>query len=72
MVLGSWAKVQRTGLSVERAGPTRCGSGSSLNGLQGYLAHDKTLTPLGLPQTLGTGLLQGPRGLHFLVSEVPL
>ena len=24
-----------------------------------------------LPRTLGTGLLQGPRGVHFLVSEVP-
>ena len=40
--------------------------------LQGYLAHKQTPTPLGLPRTLGIGLRQGPRGVRFLVSEVPL
>ena len=36
--------------------------------LQGYLAH-KTPPP---PRGLGIGLLKGPRGRRFLMSEVPL
>ena len=28
--------------------------------------------PKTLPRTLGIGLRQGPRGVRFLVSEVPL
>ena len=35
-------------------------------GVQGYLAHKKTPSPPGM------GLLQEPRGLRFLISEVPL
>ena len=37
--------------------------------LQGYLAHKK---PPPSPRALGMGLLSGPRGRRFLVSEVPL
>ena len=40
--------------------------------LQGYLAHKKKRTPLGPPRTPGIGLRLGPRGVCFLVSEVPL
>ena len=38
--------------------------------VQGYLAHEKTHTPLGPPRTLGIGL--GPSGVRFFVSEVTL
>ena len=40
--------------------------------LQGYLAHEKAPIPLGTPRTLGIGLRKGPKGMCFLVSEVPL
>ena len=40
--------------------------------LQGYLAHKKQCPPSDLPRALRIGLLQGPRGGRFLVSEVPL
>jgi len=41
--------------------------------LQGYLAHKKTPThPWDPARTLGIGLRQGPRGVRFLISEVPL
>ena len=33
---------------------------------------DVWVPPWDSPRTLGIGLRQGPRGLHFLVSEVPL
>ena len=36
--------------------------------VQGYLAHERTP----ITRTLGMGLRSGPRGVHFLVSEVPL
>ena len=39
---------------------------------QGCLAHDKTPIPLGPPRIPGTSLLQGPREVRFLVSEVSL
>ena len=35
--------------------------------VQGYLAHEKRLTPVGIPRTLGVSLRQGPR----MVREVP-
>jgi hypothetical protein len=41
-------------------------------GLQGFLALEGTPPPLDHPRTLGTGLMYGPRGLRFHVSEVPL
>jgi hypothetical protein len=53
-----------------------------VDGMQWYLAHKKETplpsrttagkapAPLGPPKTLGKGLLQGPRGMRFLVSEV--
>ena len=54
-------------------------------GVQGYLADKKAHTPLGPPRALGIGLRYyqdvsdpecvvslGSRGVHFLVSEVPL
>ena len=40
--------------------------------LQGYLAHKKPPSPLGHCRALGRGLLQGPRGVRFLISEVYL
>ena len=40
--------------------------------MQGYLAHKKTPTPLDRHRSLGMVLLQGPRGVRFLISEVPL
>ena len=40
--------------------------------LQGYLAHKKTPPPLDRRKTIGVGLLQGPMGRRFLMSEVPL
>ena len=40
--------------------------------LQGYLAHKKTPTPQDHQRTLGIALLQGPRGVRLIMSEVPL
>ena len=40
--------------------------------LQGYLAHKKPPSPQDFHRALGIGLLQGPSGRRFLVSEVPL
>ena len=40
--------------------------------LQGYLAHQKRPPPQDPPRTLPIGLRWGPRGVRFLVSEVPL
>jgi len=40
--------------------------------VQGYLAHKKRTPPWDYHRALGTGLLQGPRGGRFLMSEVPL
>ena len=41
--------------------------------LQNFLAHQKTPTSLGPPsKTLGVVLLQGPKGVRFLISKVPL
>ena len=40
--------------------------------IQGYLAHKKTPAPLDHHRALGIGLLQGPRGKRFIMSEVPL
>jgi hypothetical protein len=37
-----------------------------------YLAHKKTPTSEDPPRTLGIGLRYGPKGMRFLVSEVPL
>jgi hypothetical protein len=37
-----------------------------------FLDFMKAPTFPGPPRTLDTGLRQGPRGVHFLVSEVPL
>ena len=40
---------------------------------QGYLAHNKKPPPpKDPPRTLGNVLLQGPRAVRFLISEVPL
>ena len=36
-------------------------------GVHGYLAHEKTPTPLRPPSTLGIGLWYGPRGWRFLM-----
>ena len=48
-------------------------SGSLEGHVQGYLAREKTPTPLyTLPMTLDIGLLQGLRGVRFLMSEVSL
>ena len=48
---------------------TSPGRGATNIPLQGYLAHQKTPTPL---ESLGIGLRQGPREVRFLMSEVPL
>ena len=40
--------------------------------LQGHLADKKTSTPWEYRRTLCKGLQLGPRGLRFLISEVPL
>jgi hypothetical protein len=40
--------------------------------LRGNFPIRKRPSPQEPPRTLGIGLLQGPRGVHFLVSEVPL
>ena len=40
--------------------------------VRGYLAHTKTPTSQDTPRTLGIVLLQGPRGVRSLMSEVPL
>ena len=41
-------------------------------GVQGNLAYQKTPTPPYPLKALGIGLLSGPRGVHFLIDEVPL
>ena len=41
-------------------------------GVQGYLAHKKQPSPQGRHRSLGIGLLQGPVGFWFPMSEVPL
>ena len=40
--------------------------------IQGYLAHKKHPYPWYHHMSLGIGLCEGPRGVRFLVSEVPL
>jgi len=40
--------------------------------LQGYLAHKKHPFLQDYHRALGIGLLQGPMGVVFLMSEVPL
>jgi len=41
--------------------------------IQGYLAYKKPSTPHSdQRKTIGIGLLQGPAGRRFLMSEVPL
>ena len=40
--------------------------------VQGYLAHKKTPPPLGLPKGHRHSLLEAPRGMRILMSEVPL
>ena len=40
--------------------------------LQRYLAHKKPRPPWDLYKALGIVLLYGPRGVLFLMSEVPL
>ena len=40
--------------------------------VQGYLAHQKPTPPRDHHRALGIGLLQGPRGGRFFLSEVPL
>ena len=40
--------------------------------VQGYLAHKETPNPGHPPRTLGIGLRCGPRGVQFLISDVPL
>ena len=40
--------------------------------VQGYLAHKKQPPPEDHHRSLGIGLLQGPTGGVFLMSEVPL
>ena len=49
-----------------RGGPARL-----LEGLRGYLAHKKAPTPCRPLQDLDIGPRKGPRGLRFLVCEVP-
>jgi len=44
----------------------------ALVGIQGYLAHKKLPPPYDHRRALGIGLLQGPRRMPFLMSEVPL
>ena len=48
------------------------GSLKNLKDLKGYLAHKETPTPQGPPSTLDIGLQQSPRGVRFLVREIPL
>ena len=59
-------------LRRERTRIHSCASIHLIRALQGYLNHNKTPTPLGLHRALGIVLLQGIRGMRFLVSEVPL
>ena len=40
--------------------------------LQGYLAHKKLPPPQDRRRTIGTSLLQSPKGRRFLMREVPL
>ena len=49
--------------------PSRCSLPADL---KGYLAHKKPPPPQDHHRPLGIVLLQGPRGLHFFMSEVPL
>ena len=55
--------------STFRAGPARI---ELPGGYIGYLTHKKTPTPYDRYRVLGIVLLQGPRGVRFLISEVPL
>ena len=46
--------------------------GGSWPGLKGYLAHKKQPPPESHHRALGIFLLYGPRGVLFLMSEIPL
>ena len=43
-----------------------------LQAVQGYLAHKRALTTEDRCRALGIAILKGPRGLRFLMREVPL
>ena len=57
----------------ERGTPVWCGSNVSTQGRTGVPRSSENAHPPRTPlRTLVIGLLKGPRGRRFLVSEVPL
>ena len=77
------ARMPRVGVAKMPRGASTCqwgcnegqperAEGEGSENMQGYLAHKKPPPLYDHRRGLGLGLLKGPRGWHFLMSEVPL
>ena len=57
---------------MEKVSGVRVRGQASGGVVQGYLAHKNRHPPRDSHGALGIGQLKGPRGVRFLMSEVPL